>query len=284
MGLMTGTGPFGLHPGGHFNFEPPPPGRAIYVEPSPKRIRVIVADEVIADSRRAMLLHESGSQPVYYFPSEDVREDLLEPSATVTHCPKKGDASYRSIRVGERVVTDGVWLYPETIGEAPPIAGLIAFYWDRVDRWLEEDEEVLAHPRDPYHRVDILPSSRQVRVLRHGELLAESDQAMALFETGLPARWYLPPEDVRAELRASDRVSRCPYKGLATYWSVAVDGRVIEDVIWTYSDPLPEATRIGGLLAFYDERVDVELDGVPQERPESPWSPKVATPPSLTRG
>jgi uncharacterized protein (DUF427 family) len=284
MGLMTGTGPFGLHPAGQFNFELPPPGRAIYVEPSPKRVRVVVADEVVADSRRTMLLHESGSQPVYYFPPEDVRQDLLEPSDTVTYCPKKGDAAYRSVRVGERFVKDAAWLYPEPIAGAPPIAGLMAFYWNRADRWLEEEEEVFFHPRDPYHRIDILRSSRQVRVLRKGELLAESDRAMVLFETGLPPRYYLPRDDVRAELQPSDHVTGCPYKGIASYFSVVVDSRVTPDIVWTYTDPLPDATRIAGLLAFYGERVDLELDGIPQERPESPWIPKGAAPPSLTRG
>ena len=284
MGLMTGTGPLGLHPAGQFNFEPPPPGRALYLEPCAKRVRVVVADEVVADSRSAMLLHESGSQPVYYFPPEDVCHELLEASDTSTHCPKKGDASYRSIRVGERVVADAAWVYPETVDGSPAIAGLFAFYWNRVDRWLEEEEEVFFHPRDPYHRIDILRTSRRVRVLRKGELLAESDRAVVLLETGLPPRHYLPREDVRAELQPSDHLTGCPYKGTAGYFSVLVGGRVIDNLVWTYTDPLPEATRVAGLLAFYDERVDVELDGVAQERPESPWSAKGAAAPGLTRG
>jgi len=281
---MTGTGPFGLHPAGNFNFEPPAPGRALYLEPTPKRVRVVVADEVVADSRGVMMLHESGSQPVYYFPPGDVRSDLLGPSDTVTHCPKKGDASYHSIQVGERHVPDAVWFYPEPLAGAPPIAGLMAFYWDRVDHWLEEEEEIFFHPRDPYHRIDILTSSRQVRVLRKGALLAESTRATVLFETGLPPRWYLPREDVVAELEPSESQTGCPYKGVASYFSVVLEGRALEDLVWTYPDPRPEAMPIKDLLAFYDERVDVELDGVPQERPESPWSPKGAAPPSLTRG
>jgi uncharacterized protein (DUF427 family) len=284
MGLMTGTGPLGLHPAGKFNFEPPPPGRALYLEPTRKRVRVIIDDEVVADSYGVMMLHESGSQPVYYFPPEDVRHDLFEASETSTYCPKKGDASYYSVRVGERIVTDVAWFYPEPIAGAPPIGGLIAFYWERVDHWLEEEEEVFFHPRDPYHRIDILPSSRQVRVLRKGTLLAESERAMVLFETGLPPRWYLPREDIVAELRSSDTHTGCPYKGRASYFSPVVDGRVIDDIAWTYPDPRPEALPIAGMLAFYDERVDVELDGVPQERPESPWSPRNAAPTSLTRG
>jgi uncharacterized protein (DUF427 family) len=284
MGLMTGTGPFGLHPAGKFNFEPPPPGRALYLEPTKKRVRVLVGEEVVADSLHAMLLHEGGSQPVYYFPPEDVRQDVLEASDTSTHCPKKGDASYHSIRVGELVVADAAWYYPDPLPGAPPIGGLIAFYWDRVDHWLEEEQEIFFHPRDPYHRIDIMPSSRQVRVLRKGTLLAQSDQAVVLFETGLPPRWYLPREDVVAELEPSDSHTGCPYKGLASYFSVLLDGHATPDIVWTYPDPLPEATPIKDLLAFYDERVDVELDGVPQERPESPWSAKNAEAPSLTRG
>ena len=226
MGLMTGSGPFGRDPAGAFNFEPPAPGRAVYLEPSPKRIRVVVAGETVADSRRAMLLHESGHQPIYYFPPEDVRADLLEPSDRHTHCPKKGEASYHSIRVGSDVVEAGAWYYPDPIVEAPPLlGGLIAFYWNRMDHWYEEDEEVFGHPRDPYHRIDVLKTDRHVRVSLGGELLAESDRAMALFESNLPTRWYLPREDVGATLSPSDTTTICPYKGTASYYSVGARRR-----------------------------------------------------------
>ncbi len=286
MGLMTGSGPFGREPAGTFNFEAPPPGRALYLEPSPKRIRVVVAGETVADSRRAMLLHESGHQPIYYFPPEDVRADLLEPSDRHTRCPKKGEASYYTIRVGSNVVDAGAWYYPEPIAQAPPmLAGLIAFYWNRMDRWLEEDEEVFAHPRDPYHRIDVLRTDRHVRISLDGELLAESDRGMALFESNLPTRWYLPRQDVFASLESSDTVTLCPYKGRASYYSVPVEGG--KDLIWLYEDPLPDAEKIKGLLCFFGERVDIELDGELQERPESPWSHGVKSQnaaPAQTRG
>jgi uncharacterized protein (DUF427 family) len=268
---MSGTGPLSRHPAGSFNFDPPPPGRALYLEPSPKRIRVQLGGETIADSRRAMLLHESGLQPVYYFPPEDVRRDVLEPSDRHTHCPKKGQASYFTLRVGERVVENGAWYYPNPIAEAPPIRDLIAFYWDRMDRWLEEDEEVGVHPRDPYHRIDVLRSDRHVRVSLDGRLLAETRRAVALFESNLPPRWYIPREDIVVELERSDTVTRCPYKGTAGYYSAAG----VEDLVWHYDDPLPEAGRIKGLLCFFNERVDLELDGALQERPETPWSNRV---------
>jgi uncharacterized protein (DUF427 family) len=269
MGLMTGTGPLSKQPAGVFNFEPPPPGRAVYLEPTPKRIRVEVGGETIADSRRAMLLHESGLQPVYYFPPDDVRADVLEPTDKHTHCPKKGDASYYTIRVGDRVVENAAWYYPEPLPDAPPLLeGLIAFYFDRVDRWLEEDEEIGVHPRDPYHRIDILRTDRHVRISLDGELLAESERAVALFESNLPPRWYIPKEDVVAELEPSDKVTRCPYKGTAGYYSV----NGAEDLVWYYADPLAEVGRIKGLLCFFNEKVDLELDGELQERPETPWS------------
>jgi uncharacterized protein (DUF427 family) len=268
---MTGSGPFGREPAGTFNFEPPPRGRALYLEPTPKRIRAVVAGETVVDSRRAMFLHESGHQPIYYFPPEDVRSDLLEPTDRHTHCPKKGDASYYTIRVGDHVVEDGAWYYPEPLDGAPPIKDLIAFYWNRMDQWFEEDEEVFVHPRDPYHRVDVRRTDRHVRVSLDGELLAETDRAMALFESNLPARWYLPREDVVAELEPSDTVTRCPYKGTAGYYSVTgVEGG--KDLIWYYAEPFPESSQIAGLLCFFNEKVDLELDGELQERPESPWS------------
>jgi uncharacterized protein (DUF427 family) len=273
MGFMTGTGPLGRQPAGRFNFEPPAPGKSLYLEPTPKRIRVVVGDEIVADSRRATMLHESGQQPIYYFPPEDVRMDLLEPSDRRTHCPKKGDASYYTIRAGDSVVADGAWYYPEPIAGAPSIKDLIAFYWNRMDHWFEEAEEVFGHPRDPYHRLDIRRSDRNVRVSLDGARLAETTRAMALFESNLPTRWYMPAEDIVAELEPSEKTTFCPYKGTASYCSVRLpSGDVAEDLSWTYTEPFPEALPVQGLLCFFNERVDLELDAELQERPESPWS------------
>jgi uncharacterized protein (DUF427 family) len=276
---MTGSGPLGKKPAGAFNFEPPPPGRTIYLEPTPKRIRVEVGGQVIADSRSAFMLHESGLQPMYYFPPEDVRADVLEATDRHTHCPKKGDASYYSIKAGGETVKDGAWYYPDPLPDAPPmLKDLVAFYFDRMGRWLEEGEEIGVHPRDPYHRVDVVNTDRHIRVSLDGEVLAETNRAVALFESNLPARWYLPAEDVQAELVASDTVTRCPYKGQAAYYSVKFDGaeeKRGKDLIWFYEQPLDEVRRIKDLLCFYNEKVDIELDGEPQERPESPWSHQV---------
>ena len=292
MGLMSGTGPLGKAPAGTFNFEPPRPGRALYLEPTPKRIRVEVGGEVIADSRRAMMLHEGGHQPIYYFPPEDVRGEVLRRSERHTHCPKKGDASYYTIEAGGEAVSDGAWFYPDPLPGAPPITGLIAFYFNRMGRWLEEDEEIGVHPRDPYHRIDVLATARHITISLGGRLLAETDRALALFESNLPPRWYLPRDDVRAPLRPSDTVTHCPYKGEAHYHSVAVgEGQDGTDLLWFYSDPLDEVRRVRDLVCFYNEKVDIELDGEAQARPESPFSGRVrsdapaqAESPAVTRG
>jgi uncharacterized protein (DUF427 family) len=272
MGLMTGTGPLGKDPAGRLNFDAPEPGMAMYIEPCPKWIRVIVGGETIADTRTALMVSESGHQPVYYFPREDVRADVLEPSDRHTRCPKKGEASYHTIRVGDTVVENGAWYYPEPLEGAEPIMDMIAFYWDRMDQWFEEDEEVFVHPRDPYHRVDVIPTSRHIKISLDGEVLAESDHAMALFESNLPLRWYLPREDVSAELESTDTATRCPYKGIASYYAVRLpNGETVKDLIWYYDDPLRAVEGIAGRLCFFNERVDVEVDGEAESRPKTVW-------------
>ena len=211
MGLTSGTGPFGHRPAGRFNFTPDPPtGSVLYFDPVPHRLRGFFAGEAVFDTLGAKLLYETAHLPVYYVPGEDLRHDLLEPSDTHTRCPHKGEASYRSLRVGDRVSQDAVWTYPEPITPAAFLAGYAAFYWKKVDEWWVEDEQVFGHPRDPYHRIDTYRSSRPVRVSVDGALLAESRRAVALFESGLPPRFYLPAEDVRLELlEPSETKTRC---------------------------------------------------------------------------
>jgi uncharacterized protein (DUF427 family) len=269
MGLTMGTGPFGKQPAGTFNFEPDPPKHhALYLEPSPRRVRGVIGGETVVDSLDVKLLHETGHLPVWYFPRSDVRFDLLEATEHTTHCPFKGDARYWSIRAGGKLAENKVWGYPELINDCPDILDHVAFYWDAVDHWYEEDEEVFVHPRDPYHRVDIVPSSRAVKVSLDGVVLAESTRPMAVFETNLPTRWYLPKEDIVGEYEATERRTSCPYKGTATYWTVGGN----ESIAWSYENPIPAAEALRGLVAFYDEVVDVDLDGERQERGYSPFA------------
>ena len=273
MSLTVGSGPFGQRPAGSFNFELPRRKGLIYFEDSPRRIRATFGGETVVDASHAKLLHEHGHLPIYYFPQAEVRMNLLEEADHSTRCPWKGDARYWSVRVGERVSNNAAWGYPKPTEGAPPLAGYVAFYWDKLDEWFEEDEPAVVHARDPYHRVDILDTSRHVRVMVNGELVAETRRARVLFETALPPRWYIPPEDVRSDLLVeSESRSGCAYKGFASYWSVRAGGEEEDDLVWFYPEPRRDAERIAGYLAFFNERVDLEIDGELQERPVTQWS------------
>lgn len=263
MALTKGTGPFGEKRNGTFNFDTSVlKAHTLYFEDCPKRVRAVFNGETVADSRRVKILHETGHLPVYYFPEEDLRRDLLEASEHTTHCPFKGDASYWSVRVGKRVAENAVWSYPEPIDSAPPLAGYAAFYWRKMDKWLEEDEETIGHPHDPYHRVDVLESSRHVKAVVNGVVVAETERPKILFETGLPPRYYFLPEDVYTEfLVESETKTVCPYKGVASHWSAEVDDAHVEDSAWQYPEALPEATKVEGHFSFYVDKAELEVDG-----------------------
>ncbi len=169
-------------------------------------------------------------------------------------------------RWGNRQADDAVWSYEEPIAEAARIKGWLAFYWAKVDHWFEEDEEVFGHPRNPHHRVDVRPSARRVRVIVGDQTIADTGRGLFLFETGLPTRYYIPPTDVRMEFLTPSRTkSICPYKGTASYWSIRVGSRTVEDAAWSYLEPLPECPRIKGHVCFYPEKVDrLEMEGEAQ--------------------
>jgi uncharacterized protein (DUF427 family) len=274
MTLTAATGPFSGKSPGRFNFDVrTPTATVVFWDPVPQRIRGMVDGATVVDSVDAKLLHATGHLPVYYFPDGDVRAELLVDSDTRTTCPYKGEAHYHSLRVGDRMIDDAVWYYPAPVENAPFLAGHKAFYWDRIDEWYAEDEQLFGHPRDPYARIDVYPTSRRVRISLDGQVVAESERAKALFESNLPPRWYLPRDDVRLELlEPSDKQTRCAYKGLASYWHVRVGDTVHDDIAWAYPEPQHDAEPVRDLIAFFDERVDVEIDGRPQERPVTQWS------------
>jgi uncharacterized protein (DUF427 family) len=253
---------------------PPQAQPNISFEPVAKRVRAFVGGVAIADSSLVMMMHETSRLPVYYFPIEDVRTDLLAPSDKIATAPVKGDASYHSIVVDGRVVEDAAWRYLHPLPDCPDISGDIAFHWIKMDAWFEEDEEVFAHARDPYHRIDVLDSSRRVRIILGGQVVADTQRARFLFETHLPPRYYIPAEDVRLDLlQVSETQTRCAYKGqTSAYWS-AETAKGARDVAWSYAEPTPEASRIAGMISFFNERVDaVFVDGVEQPRTWTPWS------------
>lgn len=252
------------------------PDHTITLEPSPRRVRVQFGGEWIADSTDMRLMYEVNHLPVYYFPVKDVRLDLLHPTDTKTHCPYKGEASYWTIEASGQTAEDAVWAYQTPYDEMADInlQDYCAFYWNRVDHWYEEDEEIFVHPRDPKKRVDAVPSSRAVKVVLGGETVAETTRAHFLFETNLPTRYYIPAEDVRMDLLTlTDTTTRCPYKGIASYWSAEIGGQTYEDIVWSYPDPIPECPKIKDLMCFYNENVDAVLvDGEEVPKPETKWS------------
>jgi uncharacterized protein (DUF427 family) len=233
-------------------------------EPTDKRIRATFGDESVVDSTRAMLVWEPRRVvPSYAVPVEDVAGELL-PAAAAAH---SGDGEVVSLRVGDET-REGAGCRPAD----PDLDGYVILAFRSFDKWFEEDELNVGHPRDPFKRIDILHSSRHVRVELDGELLAETTRPRLLFETSLPMRVYMPREDVCAELRPSTKQTYCAYKGQASYWSLDAAGTERKDLVWSYEDPLREAAEITGLVAFFNEKVDIVVDGERSERPRTYWS------------
>jgi uncharacterized protein (DUF427 family) len=273
MSLTIGSGPLAPEAAGTFNARLGLPERLLLFDPYLPRVRALFEGETVVDSLRTRLLHETGRLPVFYFPLADVRQDLLEPSPTSVEVPAKGRASYRSLRVGDRTAPDAAWVFDEPVADAAFLSGHVAFEWGAIDEWFVEDEQLFGHPRDPYSRIDVLKSTRHVRVSLLGELLAESRRSKVLYETALPPRFYLPPDDVRTELLVpSSTRTRCAYKGSASYWHVQLGERLVEDLVWTYRDPQHDAEPVADLLCLFSERTDLEVDGEPMDRPRTQWS------------
>ncbi len=225
--------------------------------PTEKRLRVTFGGETVADSRNARILRETRHHAVYYFPMADVRMDLLQPTDHSTHCPHKGDASYWTVTAGDKSAENAAWSYRAPFPHLDAIKDYVAFYWNKMDGWWEEAEEIRIHPRDPHVRIDILQSDRHVQVVVGGKTVAETRRPLMLFETGLPARYYIPPEDVRVDMlsRTGGQTS-CPYKGDAIYWMVVHDNGYVEDAVWAYPDPFAEVGRITDHYSFYPDKVD----------------------------
>src|SRR4051794_35508801 len=242
----------------------------IRTERGAKRVRAYLGGEGGADTATPVLVWEVPYYPAYYFPAGDVRAELVADGGVV-HSPSRGDARTFSVRAGGTEARGAAWRYEDSPIEE--LRELVRLDWDAMDAWFEEDEQVFTHPRDPYTRVDILASSRHVRVEIDGLTVAESPSPRLLFETGLPARYYLPKTHVRMDLLTpTATVSHCPYKGQAEWWSVRVGDRVHDDLAWSYRAPLPESQKIAGLIAFYNEKLDIYVDGVLQRRPSTKFS------------
>jgi len=248
-------------------------GGRVRLEPTERRVRAVVGGTPIADSRRAQLLYLPPPFNAYVFPRDDVRWDLLGESGARLAMPGVGEVVPWAVSLGGNVRQDAAWTFPHPPEGLEQLAELVMFRWHLMDAWYEEDDEVFVHPRDPYHRVDVVNSSRHVKVTVGGVVLADTRRPRLLFETSLPVRYYIPKLDVRMEmLEPSQTTSRCPYKGMASYWSVRVAGAEHPDLAWSYKSPIPECPKIENLIAFFNERVDLDVDGERLERPHTPWS------------
>lgn len=262
MSLTLSGGPLAARPPEAVNYRIDGPAHRLFQHPFPRRVRALFGGRTVLDSARATLVHESGLLPQLYVPREDVDTDLLIPSDHRTHCPFKGDASYESVQAGDRLAENAVWQYADPLPEAGWLKGLVALYWKRMDAWFDEDEEVFGHVRDPFHRVDVRPTSRQVRVRAGGVEVAASRHAMLLSETGLPNRYYLPRRDVLPEyLEPSAQHTVCPYKGRASYYTLRAGGTRLPDTVFWYPSPLQDALRVADHLCFLGEGVETLVDG-----------------------
>ena len=266
MTLTIGNGPLGGRPpASNYAFESP--AHKILFAPDPRRLRAFVGETLVLDTTGMHLLHETGILPVPYVPLADIDADLVERTDTTTHCPFKGDASYWSLRVGDDVREDAVWAYEEPVEQASWLRGFAALYFDRVDRWMIEDEPLVGHIRDPYHRVDVHQSSRRVRVSAGDDLVAETERPVLLFETSLPVRAYIPRGDlVAGRLAPSPTKTICPYKGEASYWHVHANGETFADAAWSYELPLAAAMKIAGHVCFMADGITVDLVGCSSTR------------------
>lgn len=256
MSLTHAPGPLAGSPG-HINYAIDGPQHRLLATPHPRRVRAELAGTVVIDTEGAFLLHETGLKPQLYVPLADVKADALTRTDHTTHCPFKGDASYRTVSPdgGDTVSENALWVYDTPIETAAWLDGYAGVYLDRFDRLLDEDEDVEGFP-DPYHRVDVRPISGRATVATEaGAAIAESTRALVLSETALPNRYYLPREDVTATLHGpTETTSWCPYKGTATYWTVELqDGTRLEDAAWSYEDPYPESERVREYVSFWGD-------------------------------
>jgi uncharacterized protein (DUF427 family) len=239
----------------------------VKIEPSHKRVRAYLAGQLVVDTLRPFLVWEWPYFPTYYLPARDVRARLIPAEATA-HSPDLGDGVIYHVRAGMATAESAAMIYPDS--PLTRLRDLVRLEWKAMSEWFEEDEPVYTYPRDPYHRVDILGSSRHVRVEVDGVKVADSSRPQMLFETGNPPRYYLPLTDIRMDLlRPSVTHSQCPYKGTAEFWSVDTGSGLHQDLVWIYRTPLPESQKIAGHASFYNEKVDIYLDGVLQDRPAS---------------
>ena len=258
MGLAWQQGP--LAPGaiGRFLVPDPLPERLLYAEPLRRRMRARFGEVWVADSEDVVLLHEPGRYPVAYFPLGGISPGVLERSEHTTRHRDLGTTSWYAVRAGSQSKPRAAWQHTELPDYAGELKGRVAFAWRAMDAFYEEDQRIVGHAADPYHRIDIRQSSRHL-VVRHGDrVIADTARPLALYESGFAPRWYVPRADVtESALTAVEGQTFCPYKGLCSYYDIGDAHRAA----WSYLDAWPEVGRVAGFISFEPDEVEVSLDG-----------------------
>jgi uncharacterized protein (DUF427 family) len=261
MGLAWQQGPLAPGAVGHFLVPGPLPERLLFAEPLRRRMRVRFGGQWIADSQDVVLLHEPGHYPVAYFPAGDITDGALEPMGHTTSHRDLGPTSWYAVRAGAQATERAAWQHTGLPAHARDLSGRVAFGWRAMEAFYEEDERIVGHAADPYHRIDIRQSSRHLTVARDGRVIADTTRPLALYESGFAPRWYVPRDDVdTTALTKAATQTFCPYKGMCSYWDVAG----LKGAIWGYEDAWPEVARISGMLSFEADKLEIHLDGTRQ--------------------
>ncbi|MBB5788541.1 DUF427 domain-containing protein [Jiangella mangrovi] len=262
MGLSWQQGPLATRGVGTFLTDAPLPERLLFAEPLRRRMRVRFQGEWIADSEDVVLLHEPGHYPVAYFPLTDIRSDALQHTDRVTNHRELGATAWFTVTAGGEHAERAAWQHVELPGHADVLAGRVAFAWRQMDAFYEEDERILGHAADAYHRIDVRRTSRHL-VVEHGDtVIADTHAPVVLYESGFAPRWYVTRDDIVLDrLTPLEGQTFCPYKGLASYY--AVDG--VERAAWSYENAFTEVGRVDTLISFEPDLVEVYLDGVRQQ-------------------
>jgi uncharacterized protein (DUF427 family) len=258
MGLAWQQGPLATGSVGHFLTAQPLPERLLFAEPLRRRMRVRFGEHPIAESDGVVLLHEPGRYPVAYFPRADIDAGILVDENRVTQHRDLGDVNWFTVRAGDREANHAAWQYTSLPAHAAVLDGRVAFAWRAMDAFYEEDERIVGHASDFYHRIDIRSTSRHLVVRDGDQVVADTKRPLALYESGFAPRWYVPREDIDASaLNPVDGQTFCPYKGLASYYDIG-SGR---KAAWSYEHAWPEVARVSNLVSFEPDKIDVYLDG-----------------------
>ena len=258
MGLAWQQGPLAAGSVGRFLVPDPLPERLLYAEPLRRRMRVKFGGTWIADSDDVVLLHEPARYPVAYFPPGAIADGVLEPGEHTTRHQDLGVTAWYTVRAGNQSKPRAAWQHTELPGYASELKGRVAFAWRAMDAFYEEDERIVGHAADAYHRIDIRQTSRHLLVRDGDRVIADTRRPLALYESGFAPRWYVPRDDVdQSALTAVEGQTFCPYKGLCSYYDIGAAHRAA----WSYEDAWTDVRRVSGLVSFEPDKVEVHLDG-----------------------